>query len=105
MKNVHYADYFYKVNNMNPLIQYYSDYFSDENKDGYRLLCSSVCVNMLNGLYLAFVRDGIPRIEDLEDKELKTKFWDKAKEYQQEHPERVKAYKAAYVLSLITSTE
>ena len=42
---------------MQPLIQFFYDYFIDENKDGYLLLCSSVCLQVCNNLYDKFVMD------------------------------------------------
>lgn len=89
---------------MSPLLQYYHDYFSDETKDGYRLLCSSVCVNMLNGIYLAFMKEGIEPLEDL-SQDKKEKFWEQAIKYYPDTETRIRAAKAGYVLSLITATE
>lgn len=87
---------------MTPLIQYYYDYFTNEKNDGYRLLCSSVCVNMLNGLYLCFMKDGIEPLENL-PQERKEKLWSHAIKYYPEKEKRIRASKAGYVLELITA--
>lgn len=89
---------------MSPLIRYYYDYFMDENNDGYRLLCSSVCVNMLNGIYLCFMKEGIEPLESL-SQEKKEMFWEQAIKYYPDTERRIRASKAAYILTLITSTE
>lgn len=89
---------------MSPLIQYYYSYFMDENNDGYRLLCSSVCVNMLNGIYLCFIKEGIEPLESL-PQEKKQMFWEQAIKYYPDTERRMRASRAAYVLTLITSTE
>lgn len=92
------------------LILYYADTFNktnEEGKDGYFVLCSTVCIMILSELYRNFIRDGIPTLESL-PKEQKEKFWIKAKIYcteENKNKDRIKASQAAYVLTLITSTE
>lgn len=86
---------------MQPLIQYYYNYFIDEKNDGYRLLISSVCLKICCGLYEKFVMDSIKPIEML-DEETKQKYWDKAKEYYAGETKRIEAMKTIYVLHSIT---
>jgi len=87
-----------------PLIQFYCNYFTDESKNGYKLLCSSVCLKVLNELYNKFVREGIDAIELLPE-EKKIKFWHESGKHYEDKETRVRAVKAAYVLTLITSYE
>mgnify|MGYP001135315266 CR=1 FL=1 len=89
---------------MTLLIQYYYNYFLDESKDGYKLLCSSVCLKLMNELYKKFMKEGIDSIESL-PKEKKEKFWEHSGKYYQDKEKRIEAVKTAYVLQLITSTE
>jgi len=92
------------------LILYYASYFTElneQNKDGYLLLTSTVAIMLLHELYNKFMKDGIEPIESL-SKEQKEKFWIAAKKYcteENKNKDRIKASKAAYVLSLITSSE
>lgn len=85
------------------LIQYYYDYFTGKKNDGWILIGSSVCVIILSELYNKFVKnnEAVP-IENLliEEKKL---FWGIAMKYYNEKEQQIKAAKAAYVLSLITS--
>jgi hypothetical protein len=89
-----------------PLIAYYCAYFSDEGKtDRYILLRNGVCLNILNGLYNQFMAAGdVPKIESI-DEATKLRLWEQAKKHQIFPDKRKKAMIAAYVLTLITSTE
>ncbi len=86
------------------LIRYYVDYFLDENNDGFLLLKSSVCLNLLNYHHRLFIRDNeAVELKDLpQDK--KEKYWNLAKQYYSETDKRTQASVAAYTLELITST-
>ena len=86
---------------MQPLIQYYYDYFINEKNDGYRLLVSSVCLKVLNGLYDRFIMDSIKPIEML-DESLKLKYWEQAKKFYTGQQQQIRAMKAAYTLESIT---
>lgn len=92
------------------LILYYATSFNkaiEVGKDPYYLLSSTVLIILLSELYRKFIRDGIPTLESL-PKEQKEKFWIKAKRYcteENKNKDRIKASQAAYVLTLITSTE
>ena len=55
-------------------------------------------------LYLKFIRDGVAPIETL-SLEKKEKYWDIALRYYTDKEQRIKAMKAAYTLSLITSND
>ena len=89
----------------NELIQLYYDYFTNPKNDGWRLIGSSVCVVVLSELYKKFLDKGeIISIEELpEDK--KKMFWDISGRFYETKEQRVRASKASYVLSLITSNE
>jgi len=86
---------------MQLLINYYYNYFMDDTKDGYNLLCSSVCLIILNGLYNRFVMDSIKPIEIL-DEEQKKRYLEQAKRFYTDKDKRIKAMKAAYTLESIT---
>lgn len=86
---------------MTQLVKYYYDYFIDENNDGYLLLCSSVCLRILNGLYDRFVMDSIKPIEMLPLEQNK-KYNQQALRFYQDKPTRYKAMITAYVLESIT---
>jgi len=85
---------------------YYANKFielQEQGKDGYLLLSSTVCVQLLSDLYKNFLKDGVIPIESItQDK--KEKYWQLAKKYWQTELEAIKASKAAYVLALISST-
>lgn len=89
---------------MTQLIKYYYDYFIDENKNGYLLLSSAVCISICNGMYKKFMKDGIMPIE-LISKEQKERLWEQAKIYYGDREQRILAMKAGYVLELITSKD
>lgn len=92
---------------MQSMYTYYANEFvslNEQGKDGYLLLCSTVCVKLLSELYRKFISEGIEPIENL-SKEKKLKYWNAAKKYWQTEPEAIKASKACYVLDLITSTD
>ena len=86
---------------MQPLIQYYYDYFTDPKNDGYLLLCSSVALGRLNGLYDRFVMDSIKPIEMIEEEE-KKKYWQQALRFYPDTETRITAMKAAYTLVSLT---
>jgi hypothetical protein len=86
---------------MQPLIQYYYDYFINEKNDGYSLLVSSVCLKICGGLYDRFIMDSIKPIEMITDTE-KRIYWEQAKRFYSDETTRVKAMKACYVLVSIT---
>lgn len=81
---------------------FYVPYFTDENNDGYKLLCSSVTVNILSNRYREFVMDGdAAELESL-PKEKKEFFWKYAIKYYDTTEKRKMACEAAYALELIT---
>jgi len=86
---------------MQPLIQFFYDYFIDEKKDGYLLLCSCVCLQVCNNLYDKFVMDSIKPIEMLDDS-INRKYFNQAKRFYTDKPKQLQAMKAAYVLESIT---
>lgn len=86
------------------VIEFFHKYFSDENNDGYRLLNSSVCLTICEGLYTRFLKDGIEPIEELPE-ERKRKLYNESIKYYSSKEQIVKASKTAYVLQLITSNE
>ena len=82
--------------------EFYVPYFMDEDNDGYRLLCSSITVNILSSMYRKFVMDGdAAEIESL-PKEKKEFYWKYAIEYYDTTEKRKMACEAAYALELIT---
>lgn len=89
------------------LITEYADIFNklkEEGKDYYCFLRLGVPLKILSELYTKFIKDGIAPLESL-DSDTKNKYWDIAKKYQETLTNRIKASQAAYVLTLITSTE
>ena len=89
---------------MQLLINYYYDYFTDKTKNGFDLLCSSVCIMILVGLYNRFIKEYIAPIEGI-DEEKKLLYWEQAKRFYQDKQKRINAMKAAYVLDLITGKD
>lgn len=91
-----------------PLYIIYADTFlklQEEGKDCWCILNLSVPLRLLNELYIRFTtKDGIEPLEKL-PLETKTKYWNISKKFYTDTTQRIKASKAAYVLSLITSTE
>lgn len=83
-------------------VDYYNKHGEDKTHDF--VLKTGVALSVLNGLYEAFLRDGITPIEKI-SKELKEKYYKVACKYYQELPEQLKATKACYTLALITSNE
>lgn len=91
----------------NDLIICYAETFTklkEEGKDCYLFLGLSVPLKILSELYFKFINGGIPSLETL-DSDTKNKYWYIAKRYQETLTNRIKASQAAYVLTLITSTE
>ncbi len=83
-------------------VDYYNKYGEEKTYDF--VLRTKVALSVLNSLYDGFLKDGVPDLGTLpEDK--KKKFWDVACKYFTELPDRLKASKAAYVISLITSND
>lgn len=68
------------------------------------ILKYSSVVSILNFMYNCFVLEGIDTIENI-DRQLKIKFFEISCKYYNTTEERIKASKAAYTLSLITSSE
>lgn len=65
---------------------------------------SQVALSVLNSLYDRFIKEGIEELEKIpQDK--KEKFWAVGCKYYSTMGDRMKACKAVYVLSLITSNE
>lgn len=81
-------------------VDYYNKY--GEEKLYNFVLTTRVSLSVLNSLYEGFMRDGITPMEKIPT-EQKEKFWEVACRYFEELPDRLKASKACYVLSLITS--
>jgi len=84
----------------------YVDYYNKNGEEQAQrfILTTVVAISVLNNLYDGFVKDGILPIEQI-SKELKEKFYKVACKYHNELSAQLKATKAAYVLSLITSNE
>lgn len=84
----------------------YVDYFNKhgEEKTYDFVLKTGVALSVLCALYESFTKDGSADMANL-SKNKKEKFWNVACKYYTELPERLKASKAAYVLSLITANE
>ncbi len=84
----------------------YVDYYNKHGEDKTYDFClkTGVALSVLCSLYERFVKEGIADMANL-PQEKKEKFWIVACKYYPEMPERLKASKAAYVLSLITSND
>lgn len=84
----------------------YVDYYNQhgEQKTYDFVLGTKVALSVLNSLYENFVRDGIDELGKL-PQETKQKYWDIGCKYFESMADRIKASKAIYVLSLITSNE
>lgn len=95
---------------MQSMYIFYANEFNElqsQGKDGYLVLGSTVCVMLLNQLYANFMNEGIEPIEKL-PQEKKLKFFELAQKYcleENKQKDRIKTGRAAYALSLITSTE
>jgi len=76
----------------------------DAGMDYWCIVNCDIPIKVLNELYDKFMKDGIPPIENLTPEE-KTKYWNVAKKYHTDQVTAIKASKAAYILSLITSNE
>lgn len=61
-------------------------------------------MKLLYELYVKLIGEGMDGIETI-SKELKEKYWGIATRFYETEPERIKAAKAAYALSLITSND
>lgn len=84
----------------------YVDYYNEHGEENAQrfTLTTGVAISVLNNLYDGFVKDGVMPIEQL-SKELKEKFYKVACKYHNELSGQLKATKACYVLSLITSND
>lgn len=82
----------------------YVDYYNKhgEEKTYDFVLKTHVALSVLTSLYDKFILDGVADMATL-PKELKEKFWAVACKHFEELPDRLKASKACYVLSLITA--
>lgn len=81
-------------------VDYYNKY--GEEKLYSFVLTTKVSLSVLCSLYDGFIKDGVEPMDKIpQDK--KEKFWTIACKYFEELPDRLKASKACYVLSLITS--
>jgi len=75
-----------------------------DNGSEWVIIKSSVCVKLLNELYYKFLKDEITPIEQLQE-DKKWHYYNIACKFYNTKEQRVKASKAAYVLSLITSED
>lgn len=81
-------------------VDYYNKY--GEEKLYNFVLTTKVSLSVLNSLYDNFIKDGVDELGKI-PQEQKDKYWTVACKYFEELPDRLKASKACYVLSLITS--
>lgn len=73
------------------LIQYFYDYCMNDNNKGFRLLCSSVCIDILSGLYNKFIKNNeVPPIEEL-DEDTKAMYKSEALKRQSGNIKRIRA--------------
>ena len=82
----------------------YVDYYNKHGEEKLYnfVLTTKVSLSVLGALYDSFIKDGVEPMERIpQDK--KEKFWAVACKYFEELPDRLKASKACYVLSLITA--
>lgn len=81
--------------------------FLEEGKDEWIIVKGTVPVKILNELYNKFINQKVEPITPLEHLtiEQKTKYWNISKKYYSDTEQRIRAAKAAYTLSLITSNE
>jgi hypothetical protein len=75
----------------------------NEGRDGFILIKFSVPLGCLWKLYERLKLIDVKPIEDIEKKE-KEKYWNIAKRFYTDQEQAIKASKAAYMLSLITSS-
>lgn len=83
-------------------VDYYNKHGEEKTLDF--VLKTHVSLSVLSALYERFTKEGIADMTNL-PQEKKEKFWKIACKYYEEMGDRLKASKAAYVLSLITSSE
>jgi len=81
-------------------VDYYNKHGEDKTYDF--ALKTGVALSVLNSLYDTFTKEGVADMSAL-PKEQKEKFWAVACKYYEDMPERLKAAKAAYTLSLLTA--
>lgn len=86
---------------IDPLLITFIEMFQ-EDKYGYKILCSSIIVNMFYSLYNRLIQVDVKPIEMLSVDD-KNKFWNIAKNYYSDQETAVKASKAAYILCLVSS--
>lgn len=88
-------------------VDYYNKYGEEKTYDF--VLRTKVALSVLNSLYNQFLTEPDENVRIVElgklPEEKKQKFWDIACKYFTELPDRLKASKAAYVISLITSND
>lgn len=83
-------------------VDYYNKYGEERLYDF--VLKTKVSLIVLNTLYANFIKEGTPELGTLPT-DKKEKFWTVACKYFEELPDRLKASKAIYTLSLITANE
>ena len=83
-------------------VDYYNEHGEDKTYDF--VLKTHVALSVLNSLYNNFMKDGVPDMSLLPI-ERKQKYWDIACKYYEKMGDKLKANKACYILSLITSNE
>lgn len=83
-------------------VDYYNEHGEDKTYDF--VLKTQVALSVLNSLYDDFMKDGVQDMAML-PVERKQKYWDIACKYHEEMGDRLKAARACYILSLITSNE
>lgn len=86
------------------LICWYGEYFINEKNDGFRLIKSKVCIELLSEMYEKFIRNKEAEPFEIINHEKKRKYYDTACKFYSEMEDRLKASKSCYVLELITST-
>lgn len=72
-------------------------------KDGFMIIKFTVPLKVLSELYERLCKADVPPIETIPAEE-KERYWSMAKTYYQTEEDAIKASKAAYILSLITSS-
>lgn len=79
-------------------------YLQDKGVDGYSLIKLDVPLKMLMHLYDRFEMSEIRPIEIIEE-DKKQRYWNIGKSFYENKEEVIRASKAAYMLSLITSND
>lgn len=76
----------------------------DKGSNGYVIIKSGVAMKILWNLYERLSLIDVPTIDGLPLKQ-KEKYWNIGKEFYELQEDRIKASKAAYMISLITNTD